>query len=97
MQLTGDVGEVWVGYRRAIVLGSWRFTRTDSTGPVVLSGSAMVVSTDEFWSTQVPRRVALWLGQSWWVWITASLDGDVVAGEQVGIELTGDPVVRTKP
>lgn len=69
MTASGDNGMLRVGYQCAAVLGKWNLTRNQEVLAVVQCEiGARVLVVDSYWSTQIPMRLGLWMGEAWWVW-----------------------------
>ncbi len=89
------IGKLRVGYRDAATLGKCVITRSQPTlGPPETNLVAKVSNCDEYWSTQRPVQVGIWMGESWWVWTKAEVDGTIVSGNLVSVALSGAPDAR---
>lgn len=92
---TGDTGRLQVGYRHAAVIGSWRLVSDWATlGQLTIEIEATVLSIDQFWATQGPFKLSLFMGShKWWVWAAATPDYVPVVGSKVRMRVEGMPQV----
>lgn len=90
--VTGDKGELQVGYQWAAYLGNWNLTcKQASLGGIDATLMARVVAIDTFWSTQLPIQVRLWMGTAWWVWDRVHVLTPITTGATVEMQLVGNP------
>lgn len=91
-QITGERGELQVGFQWAATVGQWTLTCSNvSLGSMDSILRARVESIDAYWSTQPPVRVRLWMGEAWWRWDKARLLAPIQVGGTVEIKLEGNP------
>jgi hypothetical protein len=90
VRATGNQGKLKVGFQDAVTLGSWNLELDQSTiGAVYADIRAKIGKIDQFWHTQSPQQLGLWMGQAWWVWS----DIEVEYGDRsVDIRAVGNPV-----
>lgn len=88
--LTGEIGKLMVGYRRAATIRDWSLTcQQDTLGVPINTLTGKVTDIDRYWIEQLPMVVGLWMGSSWWTW--DRIDVSIVEGD-VTIRVTGNPV-----
>lgn len=90
MQVIGDIGRLKVGYKYAATLRNWNVTydHTAIGSPeTILVGR--VVEINDYWITQRPITVGLFMGRSWWVWRESQV---VDIGHEAHIKLVGSPI-----
>lgn len=91
--VTGERGELRVGYQWAATITQWNLTCNQvSLASVDSILRSRVESADLYWSTQLPMRIRLWMGNAWWVWERVHILTPLRKGEIVEIKLEGDPI-----
>ena len=93
-EATGDIGELWVGYRFAASIRKWYLTGEFSEiGQLGVGASGVVVTADTYWSTYTKRpfTLKLWMGKCWWVWKSVQVEGDIEVGANISMRLAGNP------
>ncbi len=92
---TGDTGRLQVGYRHAATLGPWRLVSDWATvGKLSIDIEATVLSIDQFWATQGPFKLSLFMGShKWWTWAVAVPDGVPIVGSRLRMQVEGMPQV----
>lgn len=79
------------GLKLALTLGNWSLTRDEVIGQVVCTVHATIESRNEFWETQSPFEMHLWMGgSSWWVWKKVERIGNGM------FRIYGDPTVKER-
>lgn len=84
---TGEAGELRVGYQVAATLGKWSLD-AEPRLPLTYACEATVASEHGYWMTQGPMDLALFIGQTEWLWRGVTL---ARVGGQVEIELHERP------
>lgn len=94
LRASGDVCELYVGYHKAADITKWNLTcKYFVAGQLDISFNGKVVAAHDFWSTQTPTALWLWMGQSWWIWSQIQLQSVIRIGEVIEIQAEGSPVV----
>jgi len=90
---SGDEGTLWVGYHKSVHLANWDLLSDFvAVGQLDTRLHGTVKSIDEFWSTQAPTALWLWMGKSWWVWRRVRLHSEIKVGTIIEVQVDGDPV-----
>lgn len=93
MTITGTEGKLKVGFQDAAMLGTWELTHSAETLNNQWSDvSAKVSRIDEFWYTQRPMVLGLWMRRSWWVWSDTEVEFDGI--KTVTIRVKGNPEAK---
>lgn len=92
MLITGVDGQLRVDYRWAATLHKWRLTSESTLGHATSYILATVLTVDEYWCTQKPLTVGLWMGNTWWMWKLAVPASTIVAGRDIELLVEGNPV-----
>ena len=90
VRVTGHAGQVRVGYQVAAQLGTWSLELLPEV-PRRYRLVAAVSAVSDYWWSQAPLAVHLWVGAEEWVWcpVTAAMDGASLA-----VSLAGSPQCR---
>ncbi len=92
MRVTGQRGELRVGYQVAARLGRWEIVPIASQG-AAFQFTATVESEHDYWFAKRPQDLVLAVGATEWLWRDVRYDQ---RGGEVLLVLTERPVVETR-
>lgn len=98
IQGSGDVAALRVVYQRAAELVHWSMTAAQPAlgGGLIVTVTARVKSVDQFWISQSPVDLGLYMGSVWWIWEKVVIGGDFIERGTVTIKAVGKPEARSR-
>lgn len=96
MVLTAEVGLIRVGYQRAADIRNCTLTHKQAgLGRSESELIAIVTDIDDYWSTQRPLTLGIYMGGgNWWIWDRLYLVGDELGKGKLTALAVGGPVVK---
>lgn len=101
MQLTGDRGELMVGFQCAAKIARWNLIQPiqqeQLNRQMAATLTARVEWADEFWAAHSITKLRLWMGDkqgekgSWWTWDRVHIRGPIVTGMGIEGKVEGNP------
>lgn len=90
IELSGQHGKLFAGYRVAATLGKWQLIRKDDVlNSQLTEGYAIVVEYDRYWIAQRPMILSVWMGKAWWSWSTIQVG--TLKGNKISLSAFGNP------
>lgn len=92
-EATGDKGRLEVGYQFAAEFRDWSLSSDHGAmGSLDTVIQGKVVRVDDFWSTQRPMVVKVFMGGKWWKWAVPATEELVLRVDaRFEITVTGQP------
>jgi hypothetical protein len=93
--ITGTIGELRCGFQVAARFTTWKISFQQATiGLLTVACEGRVTEVNDFYSTQRPLDLWVWMGEAWWVWKDVNVAGEIGQKQNFALSTRGNPEAR---